>query len=52
MISAHEGRYQDSRGGRYQKKVAHVGYQELDSEDEAEVGLAEWTRNKKLVSCP
>jgi len=32
--------------------VAHVDSYDSDTdEDEAEVGLAEWTRNKKLISC-
>jgi hypothetical protein len=51
-VSAHESRYQDSRGGWYQKKVARVGSVEFDSEEDNEVGLAEWTRNKKLDFYP
>jgi hypothetical protein len=50
-VSAHENSYHDSRGSRYQKKVGNVGSQESDSDEEGEVGLAEWTRSKKLVSC-
>jgi hypothetical protein len=51
-VSAHESHYQDSRGGRYQKKVSCVGSLESDSKEDNEVGLAKWTRNKKAVSCP
>jgi hypothetical protein len=39
------------RVGRYQKKVARVGSLESDSEEDNEVWLVEWTRNKKPVSC-
>jgi hypothetical protein len=49
-VSAHENCYQDSRGGRYQKKVAHISSKESESEEEVEVGLAEWMRNNKPVS--
>jgi hypothetical protein len=45
-VSAHESRYQDSRGGQYQMKVACMGSLESDSEEDNEIGLAEWTRNK------
>jgi hypothetical protein len=51
-VSAHESRYQDSRDDRYQKKVACMGSLDSDSEEDNEVGLAKWIRNKKLVSCP
>jgi hypothetical protein len=42
---------QNSRGNTFQKKVNNVEYSS-DSEDENEIGLAEWTRNKRPVSCP
>jgi hypothetical protein len=51
-VSAHESRSQDSRGGRYQRKVAYMGSAETDSEEGNEIGVAEWTRNKKPVLCP
>jgi hypothetical protein len=51
-VLAHESLYQDPRGSRYQKKVARAGSTESNSEEDNEVGLAERTRNKKLVSCP
>jgi hypothetical protein len=38
-------------GGRFQKKVTFIG-DSSDCEDEAEIGLAESTRNNKPVSCP
>lgn len=51
-VSVQESRYHDFKGDKYQKRVAQVSSQQSDSEDEAEIGLAEWTRNKKPVSCP
>jgi hypothetical protein len=50
-VSAQESHHQDPRGGRYQKRIAQVGSQ-LDLEDEANIVLAEWTTNKKPLSCP
>ena len=35
----------------YQKRVNFAG-DSSDSESEAEIGLAEWTKKKELVSCP
>ena len=35
----------------YQKRVNFAG-DSSDSEDEAEIGLVEWTKKKKLISCP
>jgi hypothetical protein len=40
-----------SRRSTFQKKVSFLGASS-DSKDEGEIGLAEWTRNNKLVSCP
>lgn len=51
-VSAQESHYQDFIKDKYPKKVAQVMLQESDLEDEADIGLAEWTRNKKPVSCP
>jgi hypothetical protein len=51
-VSGHESHYQDSRGSWYQKKVAHVVSSKSDSEEDNDVGLAEWTRNTKSISCP
>jgi len=51
-ISAHESRIQEVRKDRYHKRVANVQSYSLDSDEELEVGLAEWSRNKTPVSCP
>jgi hypothetical protein len=44
-LSNVEVRVQNPRGSTFQKKVNNVQYSS-NSEDEAEIGLAEWTRNK------
>lgn len=51
-ISAHESRFQETRKERYQRRIANVQSYSSDSDEEMEVGLAEWTWNKKPVSCP
>jgi hypothetical protein len=50
-LSNVEVRLQNPRGNTFHKKVNNVEYSS-DSEDENEIGLAEWTRNKRPVSCP
>ena len=41
------------RRDRYQKGVAIVDSYDKDSEDErVEIGIVEWTKNRKTVSCP
>jgi hypothetical protein len=44
-------RVEDPRRTLFQKKVAIIG-DSSDSEDEAKIGLAEWTRNNKPILCP
>jgi hypothetical protein len=37
----------------YQKGVVHVdSYGSCTDDDEVEIGLAEWTKNKRLISYP
>jgi hypothetical protein len=43
--------FQDKRRAPIQKKVSFVDYSS-SSDEEAEVDLPEWTKNKKLISCP
>lgn len=52
-VSAHESRFQGMHRDRYQNGVAHVdSYDSCTDDDEAEIGLAEWTKKKMLISCP
>jgi hypothetical protein len=50
-LSNVEVRVQTPRVNTFQKKVNNVDYSS-DSEGEAEIGLAEWTKKKEPVSCP
>lgn len=40
------------RRHRYQKGVATAETYDSDSDEGAVIGTAEWTKNKKTVSCP
>jgi hypothetical protein len=50
-LSNVEARVHNPRGNTFQKKVNNIEYSS-DSEGEAEIGLAEWTKNKEPVLCP
>jgi hypothetical protein len=49
-LSSIDVHVQGPRRSLFQKKVAFIE-DSSNSKDEAEIGLAEWTRNKKPVSC-
>ena len=51
-ISAYGSQFQEIFKERYQKRITNVQQYSSYSDDELEVGLAEWSRNKKPVSCP
>lgn len=48
-VSAHESQFQSTQNHKY--RVAQIDYSS-DSDDEYEIGLVEWSRNRKTVLCP
>ncbi|XP_015697640.1 uncharacterized protein LOC107305228 [Oryza brachyantha] len=52
-VSAHEIRYQEARKEKFQCRVTYLAKESSDSDiEESDIGLAQWTRNKKPVNCP
>ena len=53
-ISAHESRFQEYYKDRFSWRVAQLQTydSDLDFDNALEIGIAEWTKNKKTVSYP